>query len=145
MTRPTAIPVAPSVDGERLLPGHQFVDAYRVPAPPGIDAVEATRRAFARGPAWVRALIALRNRLGRVVGLKPAPPGGFPVVRQSADEVVLGFDDRHLDFRVVVAIAGGFATVTTIVRWHNAWGRAYLATIMPFHRAIAARMIEGVA
>ena len=67
------------------------------------------------------------------------------MVRQSADEVVLGFDDKHLDFRIVVAVAGGFATVTTIVRCHNAWGRAYLTAIMPFHRVIAARMIEGVA
>jgi len=96
-------------------------------------------------PAWIRALMGLRNRLGRVVGLKPGPPGGFPVIRQSADEVLMGFNDKHLDFRVVVAIAGGRATLTTVVRWHNAWGRAYLATILPFHRVIAARMLEGVA
>ena len=110
-----------------------------------MDAIEATRLAFSRHPPWVRTLMGLRNRLGRLVGLKPAPASGFPVIRQSADEVVLGFDDRHLDFRVVVAIAGGFATVTTLVRWHNAWGRAYLTAIMPFHRAIAARMISGSA
>jgi hypothetical protein len=145
MTRPTAVSVAPSVDRERILPGSQFVDAYRVPAPPGIDAVEATRLAFAQGPLWIRALMGLRNRLGRVVGLKPAPRSGFPVLRQSADEVVLGFNDKHLDFRVVVVVAGGFANLTTLVRWHNAWGRAYLAAIMPFHRAIAARLIEGIA
>jgi hypothetical protein len=145
MTRTTAVLVAPSVDSERILPGHQFVDAWRVPAPPGVDAVEATRMAFAHGPLWVRTLMGLRNRLGRIVGLKPAPARGFPIVRQSVDEVVMGFDDRHLDFRVVVAVAGGHATITTLVRWHNAWGRAYLAAIMPFHRAIAARIIEGVA
>ena len=143
--RSTAIPAAPCVDGERILPGYQFADAYKVSAPHGMDAIEATRLAFSRHPPWVRTLMGLRNRLGRLVGLKPAPAGGFPVIRQSADEVVLGFDDRHLDFRVVVAIAGGFATVTTLVRWHNAWGRVYLAAIMPFHRAIAARIIEGVA
>jgi hypothetical protein len=80
-----------------------------------------------------------------VVGLKPAPAGGFPVVSRSTDEVVLGFDDRHLDFRIVAVVDGGFVTLTTVVRWHNAWGRAYLAAIMPFHRAIAARMLEGVA
>ena len=142
--RPTAIPAAPYAGAERLLPGHQFADAYKVPAPHGLDAIEATRVVFAHGPAWIRTLMRLRSELGRFVGLKPAPAGGFPVVRQSADEVVLGFDDWHLDFRVVVAIAGGFATITTIVRWHNVWGRAYLAAIMPFHRAIAARMIEGV-
>jgi hypothetical protein len=145
MTRPNAIPAVPYADAERILPGHQFSDAYKVPAPRGVDAIEATRLAFVHGPLWIRTLLGLRNRLGRMVGLRPAPASGFPVIRQSPTEVVLGFDDKHLDFRIVVAVAGGFATVTTIVRWHNAWGRAYLAAIMPFHRLIAARMIEGVA
>ncbi len=145
MTRRIAIPAVPYADAERILPGHQFADAYKVQAPRGVDATAATRMAFGHGPLWIRTLVRLRNRLGRAVGLKPAPASGFPVIRQSPTEVVMGFDDKHLDFRIVVAVAGGFATVTTIVRWHNAWGRAYLAVIMPFHRAIAARMIEGVA
>ena len=144
MSRQTAIAAAPSADAERLLPGHQFADAYKVPAIHRVDAIEATRMAFAQGPRWVRGLMGMRNRLGLLVGLKPAPASGFPVVRQSPDQVVLGFDDWHLDFRVIVEVAGGFAIVTTVVRWHNAWGRAYLAAIMPFHRAIAARLIEGV-
>jgi hypothetical protein len=144
-SRPIAIPATPCTDAERLLPGHRFADAYKVPAPRGVDAIEATRLAFARGPSWIRGLLGLRNGLGRLVGLKPARSSGFPVILQTPAEVVLGFDDRHLDFRIVVAVAGGFATVTTLVRWHNAWGRAYLAAILPFHRAIAARMIESVA
>lgn len=144
MSRQTAIAAAPSADSERLLPGYQFADAYKVPVFHRIDAIEATRMAFAQGPRWIRGLMGVRNRLGLLVGLKPASSSGFPVVRQSPDQVVLGFDDKHLDFRIVVEIGGGFATVTTIVRWHNAWGRAYLAAILPFHRAIAARMIEGV-
>ena len=142
--RPTAIPAAPCADSERILPGYQFADAYKVPAPRGIDAIEATRQAFAHGPPWIRALLGLRNRLGRLVGLRPAPASGFPIIRQAPDEVLMGFDDKHLDFRIVATVNGGFVTLTTIVRWHNAWGRAYLAAIMPFHRAIAARMIEGV-
>jgi hypothetical protein len=115
-----------------------------VPAPRGVDAIEATRQAFAHGPLWIRALLGLRNRLGRLVGLRAAPASGFPIIRQAPDEVLMGFDDKHLDFRIVATVNGGFVTLTTIVRWHNAWGRAYLAAIMPFHRAIAARMIEGV-
>ena len=144
-SRPIAISTAPCTHAERLLPGHQFSDAYKVPAPRGVDAIEATRLAFARGPSWIRGLLGLRNGLGRLVGLKPARSRGFPVILESPTEVVLGFDDWHLDFRMVVAVAGGFATVTTLVRWHNGWGRAYLAAILPFHRAIAARMIESVA
>jgi hypothetical protein len=145
MSRQTAIPAPPCADAERILPGYQFADAYKVQAIHGVDAIASTRMAFAHLPVWARALMGMRNRLGRLVGLKPAPRTGFPVIQESSDRVILGFDDKHLDFRVVVAVAGGFATVTTIVRWHNAWGRAYLAAIMPFHRVIAARVIEGVA
>ena len=145
MSRQIAIPAAPCADAERILPGYQFADAFKVQAIHGVDAIESTRMAFAHMPLWMRVLMGMRNRLGRLVGLKPAPKGGFPVVHESPDQVILGFNDKHLDFRVVVGVGGGFATVTTIVRWHNAWGRAYLAAIMPFHRAIAARVIEGVA
>ena len=114
-------------------------DRASQPAQPAVD------DAFAQGPLWIRALLGLRNALGRLVGLRSARSGGFPVIRESADEVLMGFDDRHLDFRIVVGVVAGHATVTTIVRWHNVWGRAYLAVVMPFHRRIAARMIEGVA
>jgi hypothetical protein len=144
MSHPTAIAAAPSADAERLLPGYQFADAYKVQAVHRVTAMEATRMVFAHGPRWVRALMGLRNRLGRLVGLKAGPPSGFPVVRETPDQVVLGFDDKHLDFRVVVEVGGGFITVTTVVRWHNVWGRAYLTAILPFHRVIAPRMIEGV-
>jgi hypothetical protein len=144
-THPTARPATPSADCAAILPGYQFADAYAVDAPPGLDAMEATKLAFGRRPLWIRALMGARDRLGRLAGLAPAPAGGFPVLRQSPGEVRLGFDDWHLDFRVVVTVAAGAVTLTTIVRWHNAWGRRYLALIMPFHRVIAARLIEGIA
>jgi hypothetical protein len=142
---PTARPAPPHADCATILPGYQFADAYGVAAPAGLDAIAATKLAFTRGPLWIRALLGARNRLGRLVGLRPAASSGFPVIRQSPEQVVMGFDDWHLDFRIVVSVDAGLATVTTIVRWHNAWGRRYLALVMPFHRAIAARMIEGVA
>ncbi len=143
--RPSARPAAPDTACAAILPGYQFADAYAVDAPAGLDAIGATALAFSRGPLWIRALLGARNRLGRLVGLTPAPASDFPIIRQSPREVLMGFDDWHLDFRIVVTVDAGVATVTTVVRWHNAWGRRYLALVMPFHRVIAARMIEGVA
>jgi len=140
-----ATPIVPSLDCARILPGYDFADAYAIPAPVGIDAMSATQLAFSRGPRWIKALMATRNRLGAVAGLKPAPASGFPVIRQSPDEVLLGFDDRHLDFRVAVTVSQGQAMVTTVVRCHNLWGRAYLRAVMPFHRMIAPRMLAGIA
>ena len=81
--------------------------------------------------------MALRDRLVAPLGLKPAPASGFPVVSETPEQVVLGFDDSHLDFRVVVTVAAGKATLTTIVRRRNWLGRAYLFAILPFHRLIA--------
>ena len=139
-----AMSVPPDVDCASILPGFNFADAYAVDAPAGINAIEATQRAFARSAGWIHALLELRNRLVAVVGLKPAPSRGFPIIRQSPEEVLMGFDDRHLDFRIVVTVASGRATVTTVVRCHNFWGRCYLTVIMPFHRLIAPRMTERI-
>lgn len=137
--------VPPPVDCAAFLPGFDFADAYATPAPPGVDAVEATRRAFARPPRWAAVLMDLRDRVVAPFGLKPAPSTGFPVISESPEQVVMGFDDRHLDFRIVVTVNAGTATVTTIVCRHNLLGRLYLAAIMPFHRRIAAAFTAKIA
>jgi cysteine synthase len=60
---------------------------------------------------------------------------------------VLGFDDKHLDFRVSVTVApagtaGTLVTVSTVVKTNNLPGRTYLAAIMPFHRIIVRHLLE---
>ncbi len=75
--------------------------------------------------------------------------GIFPVLSETPDRLVAGFDDHHLDFRVVVDVAasgqGQQVTATTLVRTHNLFGRAYLAVILPFHRLIVRTMLRQVA
>lgn len=139
-----AHPTLPPVDCARILPGFDFADAYAVAAPAGMDAIGAMQQAFARGPGWVRFLMELRNKIVALFGLKAAPSTGFPVIRQSPEEVLMGFDDKHLDFRIAITVAAGQATVTTIVRCHNVWGRCYLAIVKPFHRVIAPRMASEI-
>lgn len=112
------------------------------------------RRMFTQMPFWVRPLLALRNILVMPLGLKDTKAkdssseksgeqmiGFFPIVFNSQQHVVLGFDDRHLDFRVVVdnvALPGGQFRigVQTVIRRHNFVGRFYLFLILPFHRMI---------
>ena len=65
MSRHIAIPAAPCADAERILPGYQFADAYKVQAIHGVNAIESTRMAFAHMPLWMRVLIGMRNRLDR--------------------------------------------------------------------------------
>ena len=138
------VSLPPPVDCAAILPGFDFADAFGVLAPAGVDAPEAARRAFAHPPQWAAMLLALRDRLVAPFGLKPAPATGFPVISERPDQVVMGFDDRHLDFRIVVTLASGMACVTTIVRRHNLGGRLYLAAIMPLHRLIARAFVAKI-
>ena len=92
----------------------------------------------------------MRNFLVAPFGLKTsganrAAPRGmiglFPVVSETPDRLVAGFNDKHLDFRVVVDVAAPAAqavTVTTLVLTHNLLGRTYLTIILPFHRLVSA-------
>ena len=72
--------------------------------------------------------------------------GIFPVLSETPERLVAGFNDHHLDFRVVVDVAAADAgqqvTTTTLVLTHNLLGRAYLAVILPFHRLIARAMLR---
>jgi hypothetical protein len=75
--------------------------------------------------------------------------GGFPVVSASDDRVVLGFDDRHLDFRIVIDVmadrpSGQTLSVMTLVHRNNLLGRLYLAAVLPFHKLIVRRMLSGI-
>jgi len=67
---------------------------------------------------------------------------------ETPRRLVAGFNDRHLDFRVVVDVAlagsGQQVTLATLVLTHNLLGRAYLAVILPFHRLIARVMLRQV-
>jgi Protein of unknown function (DUF2867) len=69
--------------------------------------------------------------------------GFFKIYGTSEHEIVLGEDDKHLDFRVSVlcasdATSGGERrlVLSTVVRCHNRLGRVYLCCIAPFHRLI---------
>ena len=151
--------VAPEVDAATFLAGAQFIDAFRIGVDdPALDARHATEKMLARGPRWIDALLKLRHLIVAPFGLKRSAPnatgtadiiGLFPVLSQTPDRLVAGFDDKHLDFRVVVDVAtsGGTrnVTATTLVLTHNLPGRVYLAVITPFHRLVVRAMLRQVA
>ncbi len=151
--------VEPNVDHAALLPGAQFVDAFRIAvAGPALDARNAAQRMMGRSPRWIETLLSLRNAVVAPFGLKTSgagePAAGgvigiFPVLSETPDRLVAGFNDSHLDFRVVVDVSssgqGQQVTATTLVRTHNRLGRAYLAIILPFHRLIVPTLLRQVA
>jgi hypothetical protein len=70
------------------------------------------------------------------------------VLSQTPQRLVAGFNDNHLDFRVVIDVAaegaGQRVTATTVVLMHNWLGRIYLTVIKPFHRMVVRSMLRQV-
>ena len=155
----TVVEIAPHVDQTALLAGAQFVDAYGIAVDGGaLDARQAAERMITRQPRWAKTLLTLRNIMVKPFGLKTSGAGGtaprqmigiFPVVNETPDRLVAGFNDSHLDFRFVVDVATSGdrqeVTATTLVLTHNWLGRSYLALILPFHRLIVRAMLRKVA
>jgi hypothetical protein len=146
----------PPTDTDTMLPGAQFADAYAMTVTgQALDAITAANRAFGRAPAWISGLLRIRNAVVAPFRLKVGQPdvsnpsttvGIFPLLQRSDQQIVLGLDDRHLDFRLRVDVAElgqGVQTVTatTVVRTHNLFGRVYLRAVLPFHRVIVKTMM----
>jgi hypothetical protein len=136
---------------EPTLPGADFADAWQATGIHSmIDAEQLAAKLNRAIPGWAKALMVLRNALVSPFGLKTGRGERktlFPVVVTTPGRVVLGMDDRHLDFRLVIEVAAKsrdrlIATATTYVRTHNRAGRLYLAAVKPFHRIIVPAMLR---
>jgi hypothetical protein len=153
------VDVDPTV--RRYLPAATFLDAYCLEiAEPDLDAMTAARRIMDRTPGWVNHLMRLRNLAVSPFGLKTGPQAAareaigsvirFPIIEKSPTAVIVGLNDKHLDFRIVIEThsADGQTTsvrLTSLVAPHNVLGRAYLAIVLPFHRRIVPAMLNRAA
>ena len=128
--------------------GADLADAYAIALPEDCtsDIAALAKAARATQAPWVNALLGLRDAIMAPFGVKTSRQLGrrgagrvgiFPVWSTSVDEIILGEDDTHLDFRASVlrrpAKTGSELVVTTVVHCHNMLGRTYLAMITPFH------------
>lgn len=126
-----------------------LLDSYAVVAPAPVPGTmrALAERALATPPTWFRVLIGMRDALMRPLGVKTtaqlrdARRAGdridfFPVLQETADEIVIGEDDRHLDFRMSLRRDRNLLVATTVVRVHNAVGQAYIQVIRPFHHLV---------
>ncbi len=111
---------------------------------------------FAHHPRWAKWLLVLRGWIVAPFGLrtttaaeldtieiKSAYAVGEKIARftlfgQNDTEIVTGGNDKHLDFRVSVRKlterGASRVVLSTSVTPHNAFGKAYLFVILPFHR-----------
>ena len=163
---PVALPPASRVSG--FYASTDLADAYAIRLPPGAstDPETLARFIFAQQPAWVRSLMGVRDLLVAGFGLKtstqlqdPAVAGHHPrvgifrIYETRPHEIVLGEDDKHLDFRLSVlhetlpSMNGpaGQVVLSTVVHCHNRLGRLYILLIAPFHRAIVRATLRRAA
>ena len=125
--------------------------------------------ALASTPGWVDVLMALRNKMVRLVGLKdlgglgevgqskPASEyqpgervGIFTLISNSPNEALLGDNDKHLE--VVLSIykhppgtdGAQSVSVTTVVHIKNLLGRIYMIPVAPLHRLIAPAVLAQI-
>jgi hypothetical protein len=93
----------------------------------------------------VLAALGLRELLVGLVGIERAGGGAFDTLARTDDEVLLGTDASHLDFRVSVRREPVRVVLSTVVRLHNRRGRAYSALVRPIHPLVVRAMLNRAA
>jgi hypothetical protein len=156
------VPVPEGGLAEHMFPNVDYADAYAALLPPNVGARALACAVVGSSPRWVARLMALRNAVVRPFGLVATSSalehaaslmnrtgeriGIFPVLAEAPDEVFLGLDDRHLDFRVSVRVLDQgdehIGVIATLVRFHGALGRIYFAPVRPAHRLIVPTMLR---
>jgi Protein of unknown function (DUF2867) len=162
---PVALPTQSAV--ATIYQSTNLADAFAVQLPFGTssDPDVLWRFLIAHQPSWIGWLTNVRDAIVACFGLKTAKHlatlsgeadadriGIFKVYGRSDTEIVLGEDDKHLDFRLSVLhtpdpspTRGGQLTVSTVVHCNNLLGRAYLLVIAPFHRQVVKASLRRAA
>ncbi|MDN3724264.1 DUF2867 domain-containing protein [Aequorivita sp. SDUM287046] len=125
---------------------------------------------FSSGPKWIDGLFEFRNKLVGLFGLKTSGKitnrqkmledfkcekgeqmGLFKVLDKTNGEIILGEDDKHLNFRISLLIVNQnqntidkLLIITTAVKFNNWFGRLYFIPVRPFHKLIVPVMLKGI-
>jgi hypothetical protein len=150
---------------QTLLATADFRDAYQAGlTQANLTPTEIFLRAARATPPWVSRLMAIRNRVVGLLGLKdvghldavtrkPAELYGvgdrvgiFDIVGKTENELLLGIDDRHLDVRVSVFKRGGDSpqsyVVSTVVKVHNRLGQLYMIPVGRIHPLVVKALMR---
>jgi len=163
----TSVSLPPESAIAKAYASMNLADAYSIELPVGASTNPEllARFIFAHQAPWIGALTAIRDALVAGFGLKTArrlaslsAEGGagrlgiFKIYSTSPTEVVLGEDDKHLDFRLSVLCSGQSLPgakrrliLSTVVHCHNRLGRLYIFLIAPFHRLVVQSSLHSAA
>ncbi|MBO9727069.1 MAG: DUF2867 domain-containing protein [Chitinophaga sp.] len=140
---------------------YQDTFATTIAATPPVT-ITQTGIAFATtAPRFVSRMMKLRDQIVGIFGLKTSQnlPGNrpsslncgdqlgiFKILEKNDQEVILGENDKHLDFRVSLYLqqqpTQQQLICTTVVHYHNLWGRIYFFFVKPFHKLLVPTMLK---
>ncbi|OGB20770.1 MAG: hypothetical protein A3I66_19325 [Burkholderiales bacterium RIFCSPLOWO2_02_FULL_57_36] len=159
------IPSASVLD-RRFIESAYFFDSYRAPLTrPHAGIFDIFHAIFAHHPIGMKIALIIRNRIVSCFGLD-APTtskilnpefksnyavgekiGVWPIFSMTETELVVGHDDKHLDFRLsLLKVTDGetaSVVVSTICVVHNVFGKVYLFFIVPFHKWGVKKLISS--
>jgi uncharacterized protein DUF2867 len=125
---------------------------------------------FSSAPKWIDKLFGLRNKIVTLFGLKTSGSaierkkipdnfkcekgdriGLFKIFDKTNNEIILGEDDKHLNFRVSLFVDKPSdseivkqITLSTLVVFNNWLGTLYFLPVRPFHKLIAPAMLRAM-
>ncbi len=152
---------------------YEYVDSYQgnyIDAQNQISSTDIGKAFFTSAPNWTAKLFELRNKIVSLFGLKtdgkvknrkelldnfncePSERLGlFKVYHKTENEVILGEDDKHLNFRISLlkekdlnTVDTMKLTISTTVKFNNWFGKLYFLPVKPFHQIIVPRMLKGI-
>lgn len=151
----------------RIYESTNLADAYSIKLPIGTTASPEllARFIFSQEAPWIAGLMKVRDALVAGFGLKTSSQlaalyadsrvkrvGIFKIYSSTDHEIVLGEDDKHLDFRLSVLCSVAPAqtderrlVLSTVVHCHNRLGRIYIFLIAPFHRLVVQASLRRAA
>jgi uncharacterized protein DUF2867 len=147
-----------------------FMDTYSVSMKGREDLLRTDMRVLAdhilnADVAWMNTLLRARDRVVKPLGLKTTDDllleqsglpladrqpgdrvGFFKIYRVDENEILLGEDDWHQDFRLSIFREIGDEPrvyASTCCKRHNVFGHVYLALILPIHKKIASTVLDN--
>jgi len=135
-----------------------YEDTFSVQCPPGRSMVDILFAFFSFEPFFVKALMGIRNAAMSVVGLKTERAshrldrsmlksgsriGFFEIGEITSSSVVMGANDAHLNFRVIMKLQGQNLSCRTQVKFNNIFGRIYFFFVKPFHKLVVPAMLRS--
>ncbi|MCH5597028.1 DUF2867 domain-containing protein [Niabella ginsengisoli] len=132
-----------------------------------LNAEDLATAFFLSEPGWVDKLLKFRNKIARQLNLKTPGQikhkeqyineitwtpgimiGLFKIFDITDNEIIMGEDDKHLNFRVSLFIASNqnqkLITISTTVQFNNLLGKLYFLPVQPFHKIIVPIMLKNM-